>query len=134
LPFYAILRSIPDKLGGVLAMFESYDVLSPFITAGKLRAIAVTSSRRISELPNVPTLVESGVTTPSMQSWLAILAPANTPKDVVNKINQIVVKTLSGADFQGSYLASTPDVSTRFISSEISKFQRLAKVHDIRVD
>jgi tripartite-type tricarboxylate transporter receptor subunit TctC len=77
---------------------------------------------------------ESGFLVPPIQNWLAILAPANTPRDVVNTLNQIIVKTLTAPDFKGNSLASTSEVSTTFINGEIRKFRSLAATHKITTE
>ena len=134
-PYRGLGPALQDLLAGnVDAMFEDIEALAPHIRSGKLRAIAVTSTRRATELSDVPTLAESGFSALPIQSWQAILAPADTPVDVVNKLNQIIVRTLSSPDFQGNVRAATPEVTANFIKSETGKFRRLASTHNIRVD
>ena len=133
-PYGGLSRALHGLLGGnVNAIFGTIETLSPFIRSGKLRAIAVTSTRRASEIPDVPTLAESGFSTLPMQAWLAILVPADTPLDVVNKLNQIIVRSLS-LDLQVNARAATPEVTANFIKGEIGKFRRLASAHSIRAD
>ena len=127
----AIHNLLAEDIYVVIASIES---LSAFIRFGKLRAIAVTSTRRAVEMPDVPTLAENGFPTLPIQTWLAILAPADTPRDVVNKINQIIVRALSSPDFQGNVRAATPEVTANFIKGEIGKFRGLASTHSIRAD
>jgi tripartite-type tricarboxylate transporter receptor subunit TctC len=115
-------------------MIGNIEALTPFIRSGRLRPIAVTTTRRATELPDVPTLAESGFSSLPIQSWQAILVPANTPVDVVNKLNQIIVRTLSSPDFQGNVRPSTPEITANFIKGETGKFRRLASTHNIRSD
>lgn len=133
-PYRGFAPALQDLLGGnVNAIFGNIETLSPFIRSGKLRAIAVTSTRRASEISDVPTLAESGFSTLPIQAWLAILVPADTPLDVVNKLNQIIVRSLS-LDLQVNARAATPEVTANFIKGEIGKFRRLASVYSIRAD
>src|SRR6185295_5570800 len=80
--------SINDLLGGQVQMtFEGAGVLVPLIQARQLRALAVTSARRLPDLPDVPTMTESGFATFVSTSWTGLLAPAKTPADVIEKLN-----------------------------------------------
>lgn len=134
-PYKGMGPALQDLLAGnVNLMFGNIEILLPHIRNGKLRAIAVTSSRRASEIPEIPTLIESGISAAPIQSWLAIVAPPDTPLDVVNKLNQIVVRTLSSPDFKTNARAATPEVTTNFIKSETGKFRKLANTHGIRAD
>jgi tripartite-type tricarboxylate transporter receptor subunit TctC/S1-C subfamily serine protease len=133
-PYIGFGPAVQDLLGGnVNAMIGNIEALDPFIRTGRLRPIAVTSTRRAAELPDVPTLAESGFPVIPIWAWLAILAPAETPLEVVNKLNQIIVKTQS-PDLQVNARATTPTVAANFIKSEIGKFRRLASAHGIRAD
>lgn len=134
-PYKGTAPAVQDLVAGnVNVMIGNIDFFTPHIRSGKLRAIAVTSTRRASELPDVPTLAESGFSALPIQSWQAILTPADTPVDVVNKLNQIIVRTLSSPDFQGNVRSATPEVTANFIKSETGKFRKLASTHNIRVD
>jgi tripartite-type tricarboxylate transporter receptor subunit TctC len=80
--------SINDLLGGQVQMtFEGAGVLVPLIQAGKLRALAVTSARRLPDLPEVPTMTESGFANFVSTSWTGLLTPAKTPAEVIEKLN-----------------------------------------------
>ena len=134
-PYAGFAPAIQDLLAGnVSVMIGNIETLLPYIRSGRLRPIAVTSTRRASELADVPTLAEIGFSAPPIQSWLAVLAPADTPPDVINKLNQIIVKTLNSPDLQANARAATPDVTSNFIRGEVGKFRRLASVHSIRAD
>jgi tripartite-type tricarboxylate transporter receptor subunit TctC len=134
-PYKGTGPALQDLLSGnVSVMIGNIEALTPFIRSGRLRPIAVTTTRRATELPDVPTLAESGFSSLPIQSWQAILVPANTPVDVVNKLNQIIVRTLSSPDFQGNVRPSTPEITANFIKGETGKFRRLASTHNIRSD
>ncbi len=83
--------SINDLVAGNVQMtFESTTVLLPLIEAGKLRALAVTTKRRIAQLPDVPTMVESGYPNFVTTAWTGLLAPAHTPPPIVAKLNATI--------------------------------------------
>ena len=90
-----------DLLGGQITM--SFDTVTPVlqhIKAGKLRALAVTTAKRSSVLPNVPTLDEAGLKGFDIGTWFGVLAPAATPKEVVAKLNVEMVKVIQSPEFR----------------------------------
>ena len=91
--------------GNVHMLFASVLETSGHIKAGKLKALAITSRERVSALPNVPTLEESGITGAESGSWLGLLAPAGTPADIVAKVNKDLQQVLALPDVQQQLLA-----------------------------
>lgn len=90
-----------DLLGGQITM--SFDTITPVlqnVKAGKLRALAVTTSKRSGALPDVPTLDEAGLKGFNLGTWFGLLAPAATPTDILTKLNTEVVKIISSAEFR----------------------------------
>ncbi|HET6492717.1 MAG TPA: tripartite tricarboxylate transporter substrate-binding protein, partial [Burkholderiales bacterium] len=105
-----------------------------FIRDGKLKVIAVTAAKRVSALPNVPTLAESGVPNYEASTFLGILAPAGTPRALVAKLNAALRKVMDtpavqerfrglGADPGGS----TPEQFAKMIRDELNKWRSLAQ-------
>ena len=91
--------------GNVHMLFASVLETSAHIKAGKLKALAITSKERVSALPNVPTLEESGIAGAESGSWLGLLAPAGTPAEIVNKVNRDLQQVLALPDVQQQLLA-----------------------------
>ena len=90
-----------DLLGGQITM--SFDTITPVlqnVKAGKLRALAVPTSKRSGALPDVPTLDEAGLKGFNLGTWFGLLAPAATPTDILTKLNTEVVKIISSAEFR----------------------------------
>ena len=90
-----------DLLGGQITM--SFDTITPVlqnVKAGKLRALAVTTTKRTGALPDVPTLDEAGLKGFNLGTWFGLLAPAATPTDILTKLNTEVVKIISSAEFR----------------------------------
>jgi tripartite-type tricarboxylate transporter receptor subunit TctC len=105
-PYKSAAQATTDVLSGQMNMtFEGTTGISPFIKSGQLRALAVTSPHRIPELPDLPTMDELGYLGMPPDSWQAIVAPAGTPPDVVNKINAVVNQGLATADLKNKIVA-----------------------------
>jgi tripartite-type tricarboxylate transporter receptor subunit TctC len=124
---------INDLLGGQIPfMFSNLSVVIGNIQAGKLRALAVTSAKRVPSLPNVPTIAE---TFPGFDAatWFALVAPTGTPKDAVTKINAETKKIIAAPDFQQRFDTlgmipdrdRTPDEINAYIRSEIAKWAKV---------
>jgi tripartite-type tricarboxylate transporter receptor subunit TctC len=93
--------ALSDLLGGQIdLMFETSPTAVPYAQSGKLVALAVTSPKRISTLPNVPTVAEAGVPGYQYIGWVALVAPAGTPEAIVNRLNEVVQRQLATADLQ----------------------------------
>jgi tripartite-type tricarboxylate transporter receptor subunit TctC len=122
--------SITDLVAGNVQMtFEGTSVLMPLIQAGKLRALAVTTDKRIPQLPDVPTMVESGFPGFISTSWTGLLAPAHTPQGIIAKLNATIneglktpelVKAL--ANLSNDPLGGTPQDFTDQITADIAKW------------
>ena len=115
--------------------------LVPFVKARKMHALAVTSAARDPVLPDVMTMLEAGFPGFELGNWLAIVGPANMPKDVVARLNAEVTRilkepaTAEKISAQGFNIAtSTPDELARFIRSEHEKWGRLVKASGAKVD
>jgi tripartite-type tricarboxylate transporter receptor subunit TctC len=113
----------------------------PHVKAGKLRALAVTSAKRSSAAPDVPTMTEEGYAGVEVGSWHSILAPAKTPKPIVTKLHDELVKALNAPDLkerlasQGlEVVGSSPEQFRQFIRSEQAKFAKIIKTAGIKVD
>jgi len=95
-PYKTASQATTDVVSGHMNMtFEGTTAITPFIKSGQLRALAVTSAKRIPELPNVPTMDELGYPGMPPDSWQAIVAPAGTPAAVIDKINAVVNQGLA---------------------------------------
>ena len=119
-----------DLMGGqIQAMFDNLVALMPHFKSGKLIPIAVTTSQRHPQLPDVPTLSEAGVKGFEAVAWFGIVAPPATPKDIVNKLNLEIVKILNMPEVRqrlvdggSEVIGNSPDDADRFLKSEIKKW------------
>ena len=131
-----------DLLGGQVDMsFDTVTPVLPFIKEGKLKPLAVTTAKRSSALPNVPTLQEAGVSGIAIGTWFGLLAPAATPKDVVQKLNTEIVKIINSAEFKKQMLdigaepiGNKPDEMAKQIKEETEKFAGLVKAGKVTLD
>lgn len=131
-----------DLLGGQVDM--SFDTLTPLvqhIKSGKLRALAVTTAKRSSALPDVPTLAESGLKDFDQGTWFGVLAPAATPREIVSKLNAEIVKIIESPRFSkrmeetgAEPVGNTPAEMAAQIKSDSAKYARLVKEAKISID
>ena len=131
-----------DVLGGQIEMmFDAITTMAPNVQAGRVRALATTGRTRSSVLPNVPTVDEAGVPGYDAVIWLGLMAPAGTPKTVVERLNAEVRKVLARADIREAWRkqgASTMDMSPEqfgeFLHADIAKWAKVVKEAGIKVD
>jgi tripartite-type tricarboxylate transporter receptor subunit TctC len=139
-------RSNGDAVTSVLSgqvplMATSASTLLPHITQGKLRALAVSGSRRTALLPDVPTVAEAGVPGYDMRNWNGIMVPAGVPDALVAKIQADITKVFKNADFENQVLALGAEVEllgpedfSRRLSDEIALWQRVVRASGARVE
>jgi len=130
-----------DLLGGQVTMsFDTITPVLPFIREKKLRPLAVTTAKRSSTLPSVPTMKESGVNM-DIGTWFGLLAPAATPKDITSKLNAEIVKIIKSAEFQKQMfdigaepIGNTQAQMAKQIADETVKFSGLAKAAKLSIE
>lgn len=131
-----------DLLGGqILMSFDTITPVLPHIKAGKLRPLAVTTARRSSALPDVPTLDEVGLKSFNIGTWFGVLAPAGTPKALVARLNTEMVKIIHSPEFRqrmgeigAEPIGNTTDEMAKQIQDETDKFARLVKDAKVTVE
>jgi tripartite-type tricarboxylate transporter receptor subunit TctC len=124
-----------DLLGGQITMsFDTVTPVLPHIKAGKLRPLAVTTAKRSSALPDVPTLEEAGLKGFNIGTWFGVLAPAVTPKEIVARLNAEMVKIIQSPEFRkrmgeigAEPIGDSTDQMAAQIKSETEKFAKLVK-------
>ncbi|MDS1138890.1 tripartite tricarboxylate transporter substrate binding protein [Pusillimonas sp. SM2304] len=112
IPYKGASPAVMDLLGGqVDIMFDTVALSLPHIKAGKLRALAVTTTQRSSSLPDIPTMQQAGLKDYEMAAWIGLLAPAGTPEDVIAKIETDVQAILQTPDVKKRLFDLGTDVS-----------------------
>lgn len=140
IPYKGSGSVMPDLLGGqVSALFAAMPTVTGHIKEGKLRAIAVTTPKRFRGLPDVPTIAESGYAGYDFSSWFGIIAPAGTPKPVIDRLQAEVVKALKDPGVQErlkdyEIFGSTQEEFGRFIQADIEKTARIIKASGASID
>ncbi|HEX2831197.1 MAG TPA: tripartite tricarboxylate transporter substrate binding protein [Burkholderiales bacterium] len=124
--------------------FTSMPSAVPLINAKRLRPIAVTSLKRLSALPSTPTMTEAGVPPPpglDIREWYGVLAPAATPKPIIDKLNAEMIKVFKRPDVQtrltemgAEYVGSTPQALQKQLANDVKGFAKWVKDAGIRAD
>jgi tripartite-type tricarboxylate transporter receptor subunit TctC len=142
IPYKGSGPGITDLVGGqVPIMFDSITSAMPHIKSGRAKAIAVTTAQRIPQLPDVPTVAESGYPGFEGVGWSGIVLPAGTPRDIVERVSADIQKLLNDPQLRERMIdrggipdPRTPQGYTDFIRSEIEKWAQVAKAANVRLD
>ena len=142
IPFKGIPEALTDTMAGRTHLFISpYASAINLVREGKAKAIAVTSTSRVADLPNMPTVAESGVPGYKWIFWYGLLAPANTPRDIVQKVQAEVVAALKQPQVTQRFsslgieaVTSTPESFDQLIKDEVQLFKKLATASGIKAD
>lgn len=135
-------QAISDALGGNIPLvFTAVAGAQQYVKSGKLTAIAVSSAKRSSSLPDVPTFIESGVKDFEVNSWVGILAPAKTPRAVIDKLNRELNAVLATPDIVEKLavlgIAATPGTPEAFgaqLSGDLAKYGKVVKAAGIKAE
>jgi len=133
-PYKGASQALGDLLGGrIQVMFDLPQTPLANIQAGKLRALAVTGSERLTLLPNVPTTAEAGVPAFTFGTWIGLVAPAGTPPAVINRLHAEIVKAATQPDVKEAFakmamLVATSESPGAFAKKMQGETERLAKV------
>ena len=142
IPYRGGAAVVTDLLGGqVEASFQNMGNVATQIRAGKIRALAVTANSRAAALPGVPTMAEAGYPGLIVTSWQAAAAAAKTPREVVARLNDAMVKALRSPDVRDrltaigfDVVASTPEEFGQFMKNEVERWTRVVQRGGIKPD
>jgi len=141
-PYKGSGPAVADLMGGqVDYMFDSITSAKPHIESGKLKALAVTTEKRSSTLPDLPTVAESGMEGYELTPWFATFAPAGTPPEIIEKLHAAMIKAMDTervreifATIGAEYIGSTPEELKSYLVVETEKWQRIIDETGISVD
>ena len=142
IPYKGSAPAVTDLLAGQTnMMFDNIPSSLPHIKAGKLRAIATTGAKRDPALPEVPTIAESGVAGYESGVWFGLMAPAKTPREIVDKLNAAAVKGTHDpgfvkrmTDLGYNLIPGTPEQMAKMIQDEIRRWTPIVKASGAKVD
>ena len=127
--------------GEVSIGFPATSSVIPYVKAGKLRALAVTSAHRSSMAPDIPTLAESGVPGYNVTSWYGLVVPAGTPKAIIARLHEAALSALKNPEVKTRFaktdlelVGSTPEKFGAFIHSEVEKWAKVIKASGMQLD
>jgi tripartite-type tricarboxylate transporter receptor subunit TctC len=142
IPYKGSTPAVADLLGGQISMiFDNMPSAIQQVKSGRLKALAVTSAQRNPQLPEIPTIQELGVAGYEVWSWFGLLAPAATPKPIVDKLNASIVEIIKQPDVQARIIelgaVPVPETSAEFgafIAAETIKWAKVVKEANIGMD
>jgi tripartite-type tricarboxylate transporter receptor subunit TctC len=142
IPYRGAGPALQDLLAGqVDFMFDGLGSSMPHIKSGRLVPLAVTSDKRSFALPDVPTLAESGVRGYEARTWYALWAPAGTPREIVDRMQQEVARALASKELKDAWAAlgaeaggQSPDEMRRFVDAEVVKWGKVVKESGAKLD
>jgi len=141
-PYRSANKATIDVLAGQLQLtFEGTTGIMPYLLSGKVRPLAISNPERIPELPNLPTMIESGLHGMPSNAWQGIVAPAGTPPAIVEKLNTVINEELRSPELMaklaklgGSPKPLTPQEFSAFIAAEMTRWAVVIKATGVHVD
>jgi len=141
-PYKGTGQALADLLAGQIpVLFGNILSCVPYVKAGRLRALAVTSSKRSAAMPELPSIAEAGVPGYNMTTWHGWLAPAGTPTLLVQRLSSEIAKVVKGPEIMekmsadgGEAVGSTPEQFTRYLVAEIARWRKVVNETGVRVE
>jgi tripartite-type tricarboxylate transporter receptor subunit TctC len=142
IPYKGANQALNDLFGGQVQLFmSSIPTALGQIRTGKLRALAVTSAKRVAELPDVPTVSEAGYAGFDANTWFGLMVPAGTPPDVIQTLNSAANKAMASAEYQekiraegGEVLGGTPEAFSERLRKDHALWAGIVKQSGARID
>ena len=139
-PYKGTAPALSDLMGGSLQVLtDTASALMPHVRSGKVKPIAVFSNKRVLGASEVPTVVEAGGPAMEGSTWVLFLAPAATPRDIVNRLSQETAKAIRSPDLKARFEAlgieavgNTPEQAGKFLDEEIVKWAKVIKTADVK--
>ncbi len=140
-PYKGTAPALQDLIGGQInIMMDTPSSMLPHVRAGKLKALGMTSEKRVAVAPDIPTLSENGVPVVG-GTWVGLLAPAGTPKPIVDKLARAAGAAMSRPDIKERFtqlgidsVGNTPAEFTQFLKNEVAKWAKVIKDANVKID
>lgn len=141
-PYKGAPQAVTDVLAGHMnMMFNSVAPIVGFIKTGKVKVLGIASLQRSPQLPDVPTIHESGVPGFEAVNWFGMFAPAKTPRKIVNRVNSALVQTIKTPDMQAQFIklgadpvGSSVEEFTAFVKRDMEKYEKVVRISGAKVD
>ena len=141
-PYKGGAPGVNALLGGeVQVNFATISTALPFVKAGRLRALAVSTARRSASAPEVPTIAESGIPGYDYASWIGLLAPAKTPQPIIALLNAESVKAIHAPDLKvildveaSEPIGNSPEQFAAILKTEVARWAKVVKAAGIKAD
>ena len=142
-PYKGSGQSMQDLLAGVHAVaFDTVPAVGPYVRAGKLRPLAVTSAKRLAEFPDLPTVAEAGLPGYQMTTWYGVFAPAGTPAAIVNRLHAEITKVMQAPDVRvrlaqigvDDTVTRSPEEFAALVRADIARYAKVVKETGVHID
>jgi tripartite-type tricarboxylate transporter receptor subunit TctC len=141
-PYKGTAPALQDLMGGsIQILVDVPSTLMPQVRAGKIKALGMFSAKRVAAAAEVPTIVEAGGPPIEGSTWVLFLAPAGTPKDIVNRMAAETVKAVTAADIRGRFetigiepVGSTSEEAGKFLDDEIAKWAKVISTAGVKAE
>ena len=142
-PYKGSGQSMQDLLAGQhQAAFDTVPAAAPYVRAGRLRALAVTSAKRLADFPDLPTVEEAGLPGYQMTTWYGIFAPAGTPTAIINRLHAEITKAIHASDVRARLaqigvdetVTRTPEEFAALVRADTARYAKVVKEAGVRID
>ncbi len=141
-PYKGTAPALSDLMGGSLQVLtDTASAMMPHVRSGKVKPIAVFANKRVLGASEVPTVVEAGGPAMEGSTWVLFLAPAATPRDIVNRLSQETAKAIRSPDLKAKFeslgieaVGNTPEQAGKFLDEEIVKWAKVIKAADVKAE
>jgi len=141
-PYKGTAPALQDLMGGsIQILVDVPSTLMPQVRGGKIKALGMFSAKRVAGAAEVPTIAEAGGPPIEGSTWVMFLAPASTPKDIVNRMAAETAKAVTSADIKGRFetigiepVGSTPGEAAKFLDEEIAKWAKVIATAGVKAE
>ena len=141
-PYKGAPQAVTDVLAGHMSMmFNSVAPIVGYIKTGRIRVLGIASLQRSPQLPDVPTIHESGVPGFEAVNWFGMFAPAKTPRKIINRLNGALVQTIKTPEMQSQFIklgadpiGSSVEEFTAFVKRDMEKYEKVVRISGAKVD